>query len=137
MNLKQFQFYEIRIQEFADKLNENFLIDSKKLNAIYYHSKEVVSFADKEKLHGKSIHEGERFGNDWENAWFHFTVDLPDEWIGKCIAVRLNLGSEIMIVDKNGCPVYGLTHTSIFSLNYTKEYFKLVENAAPERCCFQ
>ena len=130
MDIKKFQFYESRIELFLEKLNKNsFLLDSCKLNALYYPSKDHVTFAKRLELTALPIQEGEVYGGEWENAWFHFSAEMPQSYIGKNIAVRLNLGGEIMICDDNGVPIYGLTHTSVFALNYTKEYFTIIKNA--------
>lgn len=127
MNDREFRVYEIRAEHFRDMLRNNYISDCRKLEAEFYYSAEPHPFAERFGLEGKKIVEGERFGELWSNAFFHFCCEIPPEWKGKKLAVRLNLGGEIMIFDENGVPAYNLTNTSIFNPFYNKEFYCLHE----------
>ncbi|MBR2509112.1 MAG: alpha-mannosidase [Lentisphaeria bacterium] len=125
MNDREFKIYRNRAEQFRNMLRNNYISDIKPLNAVCYYSKEPVAFADRLSLEGRKISEEECFGELWSNAYFHLTCEVPAAWQNSKIAVRLNLGGEIMIFDESGVPCYNLTNTSLFDPFYTKEFYCL------------
>ncbi len=58
----------------------------------------------------KVLHIGERWGNPWDCAWFHFSGKIPTSAFGKKVALLIDLGGEACLVDRDGCPTQGLTN---------------------------
>lgn len=114
---------------FRDRLYNAFLTDTRKLAADCYVSSEPVKFCDRLCLEKRAIREGERYGKRWDNAWFHLTGDIPSEWLGKPVWVRLNLGGEILIFNDDGVPVFGLTNHSVYNAYYLKEHYEIIPSA--------
>ena len=82
-----------------------------------------VSFADRLDLKYHRVYEKELWGYDWANAWFHFTAEIPENFAGKELCLRIHTGSEMLLFNNDGVPIYGLTGFSIFDQLYCKERF--------------
>ncbi|MDD3154252.1 MAG: glycoside hydrolase family 38 C-terminal domain-containing protein, partial [Victivallaceae bacterium] len=99
------------------------------LNAQFGHSCDAVPYKERKSLAYRAISEGERWGEPWDSAWFHLTGAVPAEWKGKPIALHLNFSGEALIFDAEGVPAYGLTNSSLFAENYTKEIYQLTSES--------
>lgn len=126
---KEFKMYVDRAKKFFERLEWAFFEDFRVLKAEYRHSKEPVKYCDRLKGEYKSIGEGETWGSSWDSAWFHLSGEIPAEWDGKVVALKLNFAGEALIFDDQGVPLYGLTDGSIFHENYNKEIFRLSDSA--------
>ena len=129
MKEKIFNEQKKQFSRFLDSLRNAFLLDTVELDAECFHSAEPVPYKDRLKLEGKRVFVGDIYARKWENAWFHLSCGIKDEWIGKPVWVRLNLGGETLIVDGSGVPVFGLTSHSVYDQYYTKEYYKITDKA--------
>lgn len=73
----------------------------------------------------KKCVEGEHWGKEWENAWFHLTAEIPAHWRKCQLALQLDLSGETLLVDGRGVPYFGLCHGSVFDGRYTKTVCRL------------
>ena len=69
------------------------------------------------------LHEGDRWGGPWENAWIRASVDIPDGWEDGELAFALNMSGECLIVDADDQPWYAVTGCSVFNETYQKDLF--------------
>lgn len=69
------------------------------------------------------LHEGDRWGGPWENAWIRAAVDIPDGWEDGELAFALNMSGECLIVDADDQPWYAVTGCSVFNETYQKDLF--------------
>ena len=129
MQEKLFKFQKQQFARFLERLHNAFLFDTVELEAECYHSVEPVPYKDRLNLAPRKVMRGDTYAKRWENAWFHLTCDISEEWVGKPVWVRLNLGGEILIFDKDGIPVFGLTSHSVFDPYYSKEYYEVTSSA--------
>ena len=129
MREKLLNFQQNKAGIFRNRLYDAFLTETRKLDATCGTSEEPVPFKERLTLTQRKISEGESFGKRWTNAWFHFTGSIPNEWMGKPIWVRLDLGGEILVFNNNGLPVFGLTNHSIYNPYYKKEHYELISKA--------
>lgn len=60
----------------------------------------------------KVLHIGEKWGELWDCAWFHFSGSVPSSAAGKKVVLLIDVGGEACLVDKLGCPVQGLTNAN-------------------------
>ena len=125
MHEKIFKIFLDRVKALTAGRYREMYPESVELAAEYALSKEPVPFRDRLKLNYRPIREGEIWGEAWDNAWFHVAGTVPDSFAGKELCLRLNTGSELLIFDKSGVPVYGLTDRSIYDSRYSKERFPL------------
>ncbi len=102
-----------RIDLFLQKLRESYYHKVTDLALSHYKTKEPVTFAE---LHGAtfaSIAVGEKWGQEFDCAWFRATGTIPDSCRGKEVVAVVNLGGEICIFNENGQPIQGLTNKRI------------------------
>ncbi len=122
---KEIEFYWRRATVFRDRVRQEIYSDRIDLTCEYAHSKDPVQFQDRLALPYKPLSKGEKWGEDWESAWFHITGTVPERFAGREIALLANFGGEALIFDAEGTPVYGLTNASGFSDKYTKNRYLL------------
>jgi alpha-mannosidase len=53
---------------------------------------------------------GDKWGELWDCAWFHFSGKMPRIAAGKKVVLLIDVGGEACVVDSNGSPVQGLTN---------------------------
>ncbi len=55
------------------------------------------------------INPGQAWGPIWSNAWFKLEAQVPEQWAGKPLVARIELGSEATVWDGSN-PVQGIDH---------------------------
>ena len=124
-NKNLFQIFRNRVE----KLSENYFVDiypaAVALDAECAVSRDPVPFRERLKLHYHPVYEGEVWGRTWESAWFHVTATVPEAFAGKELCLKLNTGSELLLFDPKGVPLYGLTGYSVYNTNYFKDTYVL------------
>jgi len=123
---------EKRVIKFIQYLKKEIYTESINLQAVYSEFTEWVPFKNRLALDYMPIKEGEKWGHAWNSAWFHVTGRIPKEWVGKCVAARLQFDSELLVYDDNGEPSYALTNASVWDAEYVKDRIVIVENALGE-----
>lgn len=122
---KEVEFYWRRANVFRDRVKEEIYSEQVDLQCEYARSQDPVKFPDRLALAYKPLHRGEKWGENWESAWFHITGSVPEHFAGREIALLADFGGEALIFDAEGTPVYGLTNASAFSDRYTKNRYLL------------
>ena len=125
MNNKEYQICRERAERFLDRVSRNFMDAEFPLQAEVACSKQPVPFQQLDGLKFQPVSEGDVWGDAWESGYFRFRAAVPQEWQGKIIALRLNLGGEALLFDKSGVPVYGFSAGSTLSPDFRKEYYRL------------
>ncbi|MBC8182041.1 alpha-mannosidase [candidate division KSB1 bacterium] len=121
--------YESRIEVFIKRLKDLYYEDEIPLTIEYKKFENMESF-DK-RLDGKydSIKKGVSWGSNWERAWFHITGEVPNEWKGKLVVARIDLGGEALIFDKDGTPLQSLSVHNIWGDGFRRDRFEISEKA--------
>ncbi len=114
-----------RAEKFITRLEEDFFAETLDLNTEYCVSREVIPFSEKPAGDYRPIHVGERWGEAWDQAWFRLHAALPEHWRGRELAVKLYLAGEILLYDRNGRELCGLTNNSVFVAKFRKELYRL------------
>ncbi len=129
--MQKYEFDELlrRAEVFCSRLEDWLFADTVNLQAEYCMSKEPVPIAERAQGQFRPIVSGEKWGNAWDSAWFHLKGEVPQEWAGKKIAMRLFLSGEILLCSADGEPICGLTNHSVFGHNYSKELYFFPEVA--------
>ena len=122
---KEVEFYWSRANVFRDRVKEEIYSEQVDLQCEYARSQDPVKFPDRLALAYKPLRRGEKWGENWESAWFHITGSVPEHFAGREIALLADFGGEALIFDAEGTPVYGLTNASAFSDQYTKNRYLL------------
>lgn len=60
----------------------------------------------------KRLKIGEKWGELWDCAWFHFTGEIPGNAAGEKVVLLIDIGGEAYVADREGNPVQGLTNVN-------------------------
>ncbi|GGD81560.1 alpha-mannosidase [Paenibacillus nasutitermitis] len=71
---------------------------------------EPVAYAERMSGTKVELAHGDRWGNLWDCAWFHFTGQVPDHAKGAKVVLLIDVNGELCLVDEEGSPVQGLTN---------------------------
>jgi alpha-mannosidase len=71
---------------------------------------EPVSYAERESGTKLDLTPGQKWGDLFDCAWFHFTGVVPVEAAGKQVVLLIDVNGEALVVDDQGNPVQGLTN---------------------------
>lgn len=99
----------------------------------FHKSKNRVPLKESLFLPRKPIEEGVTWGSKWEKGYFKLEATVPKTWGQKPLAAWLDFGCELLVYDKKGNALVGLTNGSIFSENYSKPFYHLGKLKAGER----
>lgn len=113
-----------RIEQFLLSFTDNLVYrEYVPLKAEVAVTENVVPYDKRLALEYHEVHEKELWGYDWASGWFHFTAEIPENFAGKELCLRVHLGSEGLFFDDKGVPLYGVTGYSCFDELYCKERF--------------
>ncbi|MEN6372417.1 MAG: alpha-mannosidase [Armatimonadota bacterium] len=97
-------------------------------------TKEPVSYADRQTGRHLSLKPGDKWGDLFDCAWFHFTGTVPEECAGQQVVLLIDVNGEACVVDSAGNPVQGLTNVnSVFDTSLGKPGKRVVLFAAPAK----
>ncbi|WP_258171050.1 glycoside hydrolase family 38 C-terminal domain-containing protein [Paenibacillus sp. R14(2021)] len=77
-----------------------------------YATKEPVVFAERESGQRLELKAGDKWGELWDCAWFHFKGLVPREAAGSKVVLLIDVNGELCIFDEEGTPVQGLTNVN-------------------------
>jgi len=73
---------------------------------------EPVAYKDRETGKYLALKPGDKWGNLFDCAWFHFTGTVPKSGAGKRVVLLIDVNGEACVVDSEGNPALGLTNVS-------------------------
>ena len=74
---------------------------------------EPVPFARRDEGVERLLARGEGWGRAYDCAWFRFRVEVPEEARDRDLAMVLDVGAELLVVDDYGAPRLGLTNARL------------------------
>lgn len=114
-----------RIADYKNELALTYVKDSMPFEAEVFVTDERLPLKDTFFLKRRKAQQGERWGKAWQSAYYKLTCVLPKNFLGKELAVKLDLGGEILIYDEKARPLYGLTNYSAHENNYRKNIHRI------------
>lgn len=84
------------------------------LDMTIYTSKEPITYENRFSGEEKKVSVGDKWGDLFDCAWFHFTGTIPESAKGKDLVYIIDINGEGLIVDKNGVPYRGITNVSSY-----------------------
>lgn len=102
-----------RIEIFLEKLKDSYYLHPVNLEVSYFKSQEPVVFVDQKNETFEPISVGDKWGSEFDCAWFRLSGKIPDSFKGKEVVALINLGGEACIYDESGRAVQGLTNKRI------------------------
>ena len=104
------------------------------LDMTAYATKEPVVFAERQSGERLELQAGDKWGERWDCAWFHFRGRVPESAAGRKVVLLIDVNGELCVFDEEGTPVRGLTNVnSEFDLTLGlpgKRVFPFAERAA-------
>lgn len=97
------------------------------LNAEFAMSKDIIAFNDAVKLKYTTINEEDKWGVEWEKAWFHFKGKIPTSWNGRAVSANLDLNGEGLVFSKEGTILQGITNNSVMCSSYKIDLVHLTD----------
>jgi len=101
-----------RVEKFLSKNALCYYGERSPLSATFTAAEDPVPFGEIGKRTWKPIQPGERWGSQWNSAWFRFTGRVPSQWKGSEVVAVIDTGGEGCVFDRGGNPVCGLTSSS-------------------------
>ncbi len=77
-----------------------------------WRTREPRPFAQRQTGQRLDLSIGDRWGDLFDCAWFHFTGQIPEAATGQPVVLLLDVNGEMCVVDRQGVPVRGLTNVS-------------------------
>ncbi len=95
---------------------------------------EPVPFAERMTGTPLTLRPGDKWGDLWECAWFHFTGEVLDAAAGRDVVLLIDLNGEALVVDEAGQPALGLTNiASVFDYSLGRPGKRVVPFAHPAK----
>ncbi|MDQ6419079.1 glycoside hydrolase family 38 C-terminal domain-containing protein [Paenibacillus sp. LHD-117] len=98
-------------RRWLEKISENIYEKAADLSVTAWVTPEPVPY--EERTNGRKLErlsEGDRWGQLWDCAWFHFSGKVPDSAKGNKVVLLIDVNGELCLVDEEGTPVQGLTN---------------------------
>lgn len=128
---KERQLYERQVGKFVLRLKDLFYDQEVELKAEYCNfGRQSPPFDARKDGVYQAIKVGDRWGSDWDQAWFHLTGTIPNEWRGRKVVGRLHLGGEGCIFDKDGTPIQAISCHTIWQSKFQRDRHVLSEAAS-------
>lgn len=103
---------ERTIEQTVKRLQDRIYKRTGELTITCYKTKEPVPFAERESGEKKILKKGEKWGDLFDCAWFHFKGIVPQECKNKKTVLLIDISGEGLIVDNSGNPVRGITNVA-------------------------
>ena len=103
-------YEERRFPTTLTKLASEMYVEISKLKIAAWRTPEPVPFEQRKTGEFLTFTIGEKWGNLWDCAWFHFTGQIPESAEGQHVVLLLDINGEMCVFDENGNPVRGLTN---------------------------
>ena len=113
-----FDFNMGLIHVFINELPGCFYSEYAPLKCEFAVTQEECPFERRLELEYKTLNPGEKWGENWESAWFHITGEIPAHWEKTKVKLLFNSGGESMIFDAAGTPVARLTGGSVYNESF-------------------
>lgn len=103
-----------RVREFMTRLKKCFMGDCIEAEAEVYVTPLRLKLEETVDLERRPIGPGEKWGENWDSAYYRLIFRIPDELKDCNLAAKLNLGGEMLVYDESGEPLYGLSNHSVY-----------------------
>ncbi|MBN1250251.1 MAG: alpha-mannosidase [Anaerolineae bacterium] len=108
--MPDYKFYTKRqLEEALRLIGEAAYVEMAPLTIQAWCTREPVPFDQRQTGEARSLKVGDRWGDLFDCAWFHFTGAVPQEAAGDHVVLLLNVNGEMCVFDAAGVPVQGLT----------------------------
>ncbi|MFC5649777.1 alpha-mannosidase [Paenibacillus solisilvae] len=98
------------LKSMLDRLKDHIYIPLTELKVIAWVTQEPVGYEERQSGSRIELAAGDRWGQLWDCAWFHFSGKVPAQEKARKIVLLIDVNGELCLVDEEGTPVQGLTN---------------------------
>lgn len=99
-----------QLRSMLDRLKEHIYAPITELNVTAWVTQEPVTYEERQSGIRVELAAGDRWGQLWDCAWFHFTGKVPAQEKAVKVVLLIDVNGELCLVDDEGTPVQGLTN---------------------------
>jgi alpha-mannosidase len=112
---------KMELDALVERIKEAVYTPTAKLDVTAYVTREPLPYAERQKGEPLTLTPGQKWGNLFDCAWFHFKGVVPAQARGQSVVLLIDVNGEACIFDQAGCPIQGLTNVnSEFDLSLGK-----------------
>ena len=115
------KMYQERFTEFLHVLKNDIYPESVPFQTRFSCTDHPVPWSERLDLEYKEIKKGEVWAKEWQSAWFNFSVEVPEEFADKELCLRVHTGSEALLFDDDGNPIFAFTGYTIFDSHFYRD----------------
>jgi alpha-mannosidase len=97
------------LAEMLDRLRQCVFTPLADLRVTAWATREPVPYEERQTGTRLELRPGDKWGDLFDCAWFHFEGKVPAPAAGKTVVLLIDLNGEACVVDASGAPVLGLT----------------------------
>ncbi|WP_169083532.1 alpha-mannosidase [Paenibacillus sp. PL91] len=98
------------LRSVLERLKDQIYKPVSELKATAWVTQEPVPYEARESGQKIELAPGDRWGNLWDCAWFHFSGKVTEEAKGLKVVLLIDVNGELCLVDEEGTPKQGLTN---------------------------
>ncbi|KKC46846.1 alpha-mannosidase [Paenibacillus sp. D9] len=92
------------------RLQANIYVPVAELAVSAWVTPEPVPYGERRSGRPVQLQAGDRWGELWDCAWFHFSGSVPERAKDEKVVLLIDVNGELCLVDEDGSPVQGLTN---------------------------
>ncbi|UKS28312.1 glycosyl hydrolase-related protein [Paenibacillus sp. HWE-109] len=101
-----------RLKATLNKIQKHIYLPVASLEVTAFVTKEPVVFDLRDSGQFIELSPGDKWGELWDCAWFHFCGVIPELAAGQKVVLLIDVNGELCLVDHEGTPVQGLTNVN-------------------------
>jgi alpha-mannosidase len=101
-----------RLKMTLNQIQKHIYLPAASLEVTAYVTREPVAFNNRRSGQQIKLIPGDKWGELWDCAWFHFSGVVPELADGKKVVLLIDVNGELCLVDQEGTPVQGLTNVN-------------------------
>ncbi|WP_245954358.1 alpha-mannosidase [Paenibacillus flagellatus] len=102
----------VNLNRVLDKIRQSVYTPIAELSVEAWVTPEPVGFASRREGRRLELRPGDKWGDLWDCAWFHFQGAVPAEGAGRPVVLLIDINGELCLVDGQGDPTQGLTNVN-------------------------
>ncbi|MBB3072106.1 alpha-mannosidase [Paenibacillus baekrokdamisoli] len=99
-----------QLRSMLDRIKEHIYVPLSELKVEAWVTPEPIRYEERQSGSKVSLTAGDRWGQLWDCAWFHFTGVVPAQEKEVKVVLLIDVNGELCLVDEEGTPVQGLTN---------------------------
>jgi alpha-mannosidase len=107
-----FQYTKSQLDRLLGRLQAASYTSVAPLSVEAWRTPEPVPYAERTSGERLELSPGDKWGDLWDCAWFHFTGEVPASAAGRKVVLLIDVNGEACVVDANGDPALGLTNVN-------------------------